>query len=200
MNAKRGEGRIGDLIAHWNLEHTTRERQAHLDWIKAFLKQAGMDRLMTVRMLTPSVLWCLGWPKTRIDLRLRKKYRNRVYRHRGTGSRIVGLSVIHLTFAHQAGVYDLDKHNEYVHAQQWACKGPKDAARISAWRGWEGAACEYALRTDARHICYRCRTASGYDGSPGDSFAYGPDWSDVHGKLGDTLYRIVDGLQLRYIK
>lgn len=191
--------RLGEIIAHWNLEHTDKERQAHLNWANAFLKESGLDRFMTAQMKKPSELWVLGWPKTQIDLKLRKRYLNRTYRHRGSGARIVGLSVIHLTFARQAGVYELGKHTNEVHAQTWSCKGPKDAARISAWKGWEGTVCDCTLRTDAKHYCYRCRLPSGYDGNPGDSFNYGPDFDDIHKRLGDILYRIVDDLQLRRV-
>ena len=191
---------MGDIIAHWNLEHTPAERKSHLDWAQKFLEASGLDRFMTARARKPSELWSLGWPKTRIDLRLRKPYCGRTYRHRGTGDRITGLSVIHLTFAHQAGVYDLAKHYDEVRRMTGACAGAAQAAEISAWKGWEGTVCEYSLRTDARHIAYRCRTASGYDGNPGDAFGYGPDWEDAHGQLEKALYTMVDDLQLEYGK
>lgn len=191
---------LGEIIAHWNLEHTPAERKYHLDWAQKFLEVSGLDRFMTARARRPSELWTLGWPRTRIDLRLRKPYCGRTYRHRGTGDRIAGLSVIHLTFAHQAGVYDHDKHGDEVRRMTGACAGAGQAAEISAWKGWEGTVCEYSLRTDARHIAYRCRTASGYDGNPGDAFGYGPDWEDVHGQLEKALYAMVDDLQLKYVK
>lgn len=192
--------RLGEIIAHWNLEHTDEERKAHLDWARQFLKKSGLDRFMTARMVKPSELWCLGWPKTRIDLRLRKRYLNRIYRHRGTGARITGLSVIHIWFTRDAGVYDFDRAQNEVHPMTDKCKGPTDAARISAWKGWDGTVCDYTLRTDARHICYKCRVASGYAGNSGDSFKYGPDFDDIHRRLGDVLYRIADDLQLRNVK
>ena len=191
---------LGEIIAHWNLEHTPAERKSHLDWAQKFLKESGLDRFMTARARRPSELWSLGWPKTRIDLRLRKPYCGRTYRHRGTGARVTGLSVIRLTFAHQAGVYDLDKHCYEVRKRTDGCTGAEQAAEISAWKGWEGAVCEYSLRTDARHIAYRCRIASGYGGNPGDAFGYGPDWADVHRQLEQVLYAMVDDLQLKYVK
>ena len=144
--------RLGEIIAHWNLEHKPEERQAHLDWARRFLKESGLDRFMTARLAKPSVCWILGWPKTVLDLKLRKRYRNRTYRHRGSGARVIGLSVIHVTFTRCAGVYDFDKAQNEVHQMTWKCKGPEDAARISAWKGWEGECCDYALRTDARCI------------------------------------------------
>lgn len=191
---------LGDIIAHWNLEHTPAERKCHLDWVQKFLEASGLDRFMTARARKPSELWTLGWPRTRIDLRLRKPYCGRTYRHRGTGDRITGLSVIHLTFAHQAGVYDHDKHCGEVSRITGECTGAEQADEISAWKGWEGTVCEYSLRTDARHIAYRCRTASGYCGNPGDAFGYGPDWEDVHGQLENVLYTMVDDLRLKYAK
>lgn len=198
--ANKPAHRLGEIIAHWNLEHTPEERQAHLDWANAFLKESGLDKFMTARMRKPSELWVLGWPKTVLDLKLRRKYCNRTYRHRGSGARIINLSVFHITFTRCAGVYDFDRAQNEVHQMTRKCKGPKDAARISAWTGWDGTVCDYTLRTDARHIGYGCRHASGYDGDSGDSFKYGPDFTDIHKRLGDVLYRIVDDLQLRSLK
>ena len=197
---KNGRANIRELIAHWNLEHEPDERKAHLDRIRGFLKETGLDQFLTARMIKPAELWSLGWPKTRIDVHLRKPYRHRVYRHRRTGARSVDLSVIHLMFARQAGVYGFDRHVNEVHELTWECKGPEGAARISAWDGWDGTVCDYFLRTDAKHYGYRCRLPSGYGGEPGDSFGYGPDWDDVHRQVCDALYRIVDELGLRYIK
>lgn len=192
--------KLGQIIAHWNLEHTDEERKAHLDWLTGFLKQTGLDRFMYPRMADPEELWTLGWPKTRIDLKLRKRYLGRVYRHRRTGSRITRLSVIRLCFAHQAGVYSYDKAMKVVHPMTGMCRGPADAARISAWDGWEGASCDYSLMTDAREYCYRCRLFSGYDGNAGDSFGYGRNWADVHAALGNVICKMVDDLGLRYVK
>ena len=200
MSDEKKEHRLGEIVAHWNLEHTDKERKAHLDWARRFLKESGLDRFMTARLAKPSECWILGWPHTSLDLKLRKRYCNRTYRHRGSGARIIGLSVFHIWFTRCAGVYDFNKHNEDVHAQTLKCKGPKDAARISAWKGWEGEVCDYTLRTNARYIGYRCRHASGYDGDSGDSFKYGPDFNDIHTRLGDVIYRIVDDLQLRNVK
>lgn len=197
---KNDKVNISELIAHWNLERKPDERKAHLDRIRVFLKKTGLDQFMAARMMKPEELWMLGWPRTRIDVRLRKPYLHRVYRHRRTRARIANLSVIHLTFARQAGVYEYNRHMNEVHERAWACKGPKDAARISAWRGWDGTVCDYFLRTDAKHYCYRCRLPSGYAGAPGDSFGYGPDWDDVHRQVCNALYRIVDALGLRYVK
>ena len=191
---------LGELIAHWNLEHTPAERKCHLDWAQKFLEASGLDRFMTARARRPSELWSLGWPKTRIDLRLRKPYCGRTYRHRGTGARIAGLSVIHLTFAHQAGIYDIGKHYDEVHRMTRECTGAEQAAEISSWKGWEGTVCEYSLRTDARHTAYRCRIASGYAGNTGDAFGYGPDWEDVHRQLEQVLHTMVDDLQLKHLK
>ena len=198
--SEKKEHRLGEIIAHWNLEHTDKERKAHLDWARRFLKDSGLDKFMTARLAKPSECWSLGWPKTVLDLKLRKRYRNRTYRHHGSGARIVNLSVIHLMFARQAGVYGFDRHINEVHELTWECKGPEGAARISAWSGWDGTVCDYFLRTDAQHYCYRCRLPSGYGGEPGDSFGYGPDWDDVHKQVCDALYRIVDELGLRYVK
>lgn len=191
---------LGKIIAHWNLEHSDEERKAHLDWANGFLKEAGLGKFMTAQLKKPSELWSLGWPKTVVDLKLRRKYCGRTYRHRGTGARVVNLSVIHLTFARQAGVYDYDRAMTKVHPMTDKCEGEKDAARISAWKGWEGTVCDCTLRTDAKHYCYRCRLPSGYDGNPGDSFNYGPDFDDIHKQLGDIIYRIVDDLGLRRVR
>lgn len=200
MSEEKKEHRLGEIIAHWNLEHTDKERKAHLDWARRFLKESGLDRFMTARLAKPSVCWALGWPSTVLDLKLRKRYLNRTYRHRGSGARIVNLSVIHVTFRRAAGVYEYNKHNEDVYERTLKCKGPKDAARISAWKDWEGECYEYSLRTDARCIKYKCRLASRYDGNRGDSFHYGPDWDNVHGQLEKVLCTMADDLQLRYIK
>lgn len=198
--AGKSAHRLGDLIAHWNLEHKPEERQAHLDWANAFLKESGLDKFMMARLAKPSECWILGWPKTVLDLKLRKRYRNRTYRHRGSGARIINLSVIHVTFMRAAGVYEFDRAQNEVHPLTEKCKGPEDAARISAWKGWEGECYDYTLRTDARCIEYKCRLASGYDGNRGDSFHYGPDWDNVHGQLEKVLYTMVDDLQLRYVR
>lgn len=191
---------LGKIIAHWNLEHSSKERKAHLDWANGFLKEAGLEKYMTAQLKNPIGSWTLGWPKTVVDLKLRKKYCGKIYRHMRTKGRVAGLSVIHLTFARQAGVFDFNRAMNEVHLMTDKCEGAKDAARISAWKGWDGTVCEYCLCTDAKYYEYRSRNCSGYSGGWDNSFKYGPDWDDVHRRLGDVLYRIVDDLGLRRVR
>lgn len=199
MENSQKEHRLGDIIAHWNVEHTPEERHAHLRWAQGFLKETGLDRMMQAKLTRPSVCWLLGYPHTGLDIVLKEPYRNRVYRDRKTRARIVNLSVFHLSFARTVGVYDFNTAQNEVSRMIGSCKSAADAARISAWEGWEGSVCECTLRTDARSYGYRCRNYSGYDGDPGDSFTYGADWESVHSEVAGALYRIVDRLGLRQV-
>lgn len=200
MNNKQNEHRIGDIIAHWNVEHTPEERREHLCWANNFLKKTGFDRMMQAKLTRPIVCWFLGYPHTGLDIVLKKPYQNRVYRDWKTRARIVNLSVFHLCFSRTVGVYDFDRAQTEVASLTSNCKSAADAARISSWKGWEGSVCECTMRTDARYYGYRCRNCSGYDGDPGDSFIYGEDWDFVHSKVADVLCKIVNRLGLCHVR
>ena len=200
MKNNQKEHRLGEIIAHWNVEHKPDERLAHLRWAQSFLKETGLNRMLQAKLTRPRVCWSLGYPHTGVDIVLKKPYQNRVYRDWKTRARIVNLSVFHLWFARTVGVYDFDRYKTEVVSLTSSCKSAADAARISAWKGWEGSVCECTMRTDARSYGYRCRNYSGYDGDPGDSFNYGADWAFVHGKIAEALYRIVDRLGLRQVR
>ncbi len=174
MKNNQKEHRLGEIIAHWNVEHKPDERMAHLRWAQSFLKETGLGRMLQAKLTRPRVCWSLGYPHTGVDIVLKKPYQNRVYRDWKTRARIVNLSVFHLWFERTVGVYDFNRAQTEVASMTSNCKSAADAARISAWKGWEGSVCECTLRTDARSYGYRCRNYSGYDGYlHGDGFYYG---------------------------
>lgn len=194
--------KIGDIIAYWNLEHTKAARNLHMKYFKQFLKTTGIDEIMEARDATYSYGTCidmLGYPRTGIDLVLKEKHRQQIYRNRLTGGRVRDLTVIHLSFARNAGVYDPDKHGTEV--MKLTSRNPisaRDAARISRWPGWEDTVCEYMLKTDARYCRYRGKLWTGFDGArPGDSFGYARDWGEVHDKAADAVYSIVTYLGIK---
>lgn len=194
--------KIGDIIAYWNLEHTKAARNLHMKYFKQFLKTTGLDEIMEVRDATYPYGDCidmLGYPRTRIDLVLKEKHRQRIYRNRLTGGRVRNLTVIHLSFARNAGVYDPDKHGtEVLKLTSLNPISARDAARISRWSGWEDTVCEYTLSTDARYCRYRGRLWTGFDGArPGDSFGYAREWGEVHDKAADAVYSIVTCLGIK---
>lgn len=192
MNKKN----VGDLIAYWNVEHTKADRKKHFDKILEFVKITGLDEIFDVKDVSfpcfdskPSEM---GYPATRIDLVLKTPYRNEVYRHSDTKDRLKDLSVIHLVFRKQAGVYDCNRYADEVLSMTLKCASEKTARKITNWQGWDDFVCEYAMMTNGKYYRYKCQSCSDFSGeTAGDSFNYAENWDDVHNKVFDAVYRIV---------
>lgn len=187
---------VGDLIAHWNVECKKIDRDKHFKTVKKFVEENGLDSVLEVKdvsFLDGDKLPCmLGYPKTRVDLVFKTPYINRVYRHAKTGSRLRGLTTIHLIFAKNAGVYDYNRYSDEVLRMTSKFEhSEKEAARISAWDGWDDFICECSLRTNGQLCMFAHRTWTDFSGELGDSFVYGSDWAGVHTRVFDGVLGII---------
>lgn len=104
----------------------------------------------------------LGFPATRIDVKLAPQYLGKVWRENGTCARVKHLSVIHLAFRLNAGVEDgspkLDKRPGLKPGDYSVAK----ALKINRWPGWECKVAEYSMTTDGKQCGYRRRSWYGY--------------------------------------
>ena len=148
---------VGKAVAYWNVEHTPKQRRAHLDRVNEIISLLGYGDVLEAKDVSlpdwDSKPGPLGFPATRIDVVLKPKFRGRVWRESGTRRRVKWMSVIHLTFRLCAGITDkakLPAVQDMVYGEHTARK----AYAISKWPGWDGLVAEYGLVTNGRWCGY----------------------------------------------
>lgn len=188
---------INKAVAYWNVEHTKRERAAHLREVQEIIKLLGYEDILSAEDVSlpdwDSKPGTLGFPATRIDVKLAPQYLGKVWREAGTRARVKRLSVIHLAFRLNAGVEAGPKVKEAKDMREGVCSVRK-ALEINRWPGWEGKVAEYSMATDGKWCAYKCRSWCGYDGRLGDSFGYAGSFDGLRSQLATMLRHVVEGL------
>lgn len=192
---------INKAVAYWNVEHTKRERAAHLREVQEIIKLLGYEDILSAEDVSlpdwdskPSGM--LGFPATRIDVKLAPQYLGKVWRENGTCARVKCLSVIHLVFRLNAGVEDgspkLDKRPVMKPGDHSVAK----ALKISRWPGWESTVAEYSMTTDGKQCGYRRRSWYGYcgRGDLGDAFGFSETFDGLRSQLATVFRHVVEGL------
>lgn len=194
---------INKAVAYWNVEHTKRERAAHLREVQEIIKLIGYQDILSAEDVSmpdwDNKPGTLGFPATRIDVKLAPQYLGKVWRENGTRARVKNLSVIHLTFRLNAGVEDGSPKLDEVSRMKAGCHTVAEALKINNWPGWEGKVAEYSMVTDGKWCGYRRRNWCGYDGRGdlGDSFGYSESFDGLRSQLATMFWHIVEGLGMR---
>ena len=191
---------INKTVAYWNVEHTKRERAAHLREVQEIIKLLGYEDILSTRDVSQPG-WdnkpdSLGFPATRIDVKLAPQYLGKVWREDGTRARVKRLSVIRLTFRLNAGVEDGSPKLAEISQMTAGSHTVAEALKINRWPGWEGKVAEYSMVTDGKWCGYRRRNWCGYAGRNdlGDSFGYSESFDGLRSQLATMFRHVVEGL------
>ena len=195
---------VDKIIAYWQIEHTKADRKKHLDFVKKLVKENNLENIVEIEDVTfkdkiLSQTTSLGFPATRIDLKLKDAYRNKIWRTQNW-SRVKDLSVVHLIFRKDVGVYDPQKHTEISDKISAYMKPGENtltesqAKKISAWKDWENECVSFRICTNGREAEYKCRNWSGYEGP--HHFDYDETWDELQPVISDSVYRLFADLQI----